>query len=68
MSDKLACFKDTYFKDKKCFQALEVRVNALRKRGRRVILTGDLNISPDFIDSCEPGGTSCALSAFSVLQ
>ncbi len=36
-------------------QALEVRINALRKRGRRVILTGDLNISPDFIDSCEPG-------------
>ena len=36
-------------------QALEVRINALRKRGRRIVVTGDLNIAPAHIDSCEPG-------------
>lgn len=40
-------------------QALEVRVTALRQRGRRVVIAGDLNISPAPIDCCDPGDTSC---------
>ena len=36
-------------------QALDTRMAALRAMGRRVILVGDLNISPAPIDSCEPG-------------
>lgn len=39
-------------------QALGVRINALRKRGRRVVVLGDLNIAPAPIDSCEPGTLS----------
>ena len=53
-------------------QALDTRMAALRARGRRVVLVGDLNISPAPIDSCEPGepckhwgpwlhGTVCSL-------
>ena len=36
-------------------------MEALRQRGRRVVLVGDLNISPAHIDSCEPGAipTQC---------
>ena len=36
-------------------QALDTRMAALRALGRRVILVGDLNISPAPLDSCEPG-------------
>ena len=37
------------------FQALETRMEALRKRGRRIILLGDLNIAPQPVDQCEAG-------------
>lgn len=39
-------------------QALGTRIAALRSRGRRIVVVGDLNISPDHIDSCEPGWSS----------
>ncbi|KAK9829784.1 hypothetical protein WJX72_007901 [[Myrmecia] bisecta] len=36
------------------YEALQCRADALRAAGRRVIITGDLNISPAKIDLCDP--------------
>ena len=37
------------------WQALFMRMEALRSRGRNIVLVGDLNIAPAGIDSCDPG-------------
>lgn len=49
-------------------QALKIRMEALRARGREIILLGDLNISPAPLDSCEPGFTSLLFSLHQLLS
>lgn len=48
-------------------QALKIRMEALRARGREIILLGDLNISPAPLDSCEPGFSSLLFSLHQLL-